>query len=86
MSVTTVTTVTTQNTRDPVIRVKNAVVSDLRRLRKEFFIYRESQNLPIDKETMCTKREWSYRNRQFKIRRCDFDYDLNHGIIRIVDN
>ena len=79
-------TVTTQTTRRAVIFVKNTEVSDLRALRKEFMIYRESQNLPIDEDTMCRKMGWFYNNTHFRIRPCDFNYDVRHGIVRVVDN
>ena len=79
-------TVTTVNTRRPVIFVKNTEVSELRALRKEFMIYRESQNLPIDKQTICRKMGWFYNNTHFRIRPCDFNYDVRRGIVRVVDN
>ena len=74
---------TTIGGRKAVIWVRNKKASSFRQWRKDLMLDRVLKGLSIDKKTMCRQKGWVFKGAYYKIRPCDYDYDVKQGIILV---
>ena len=74
---------TTIGGRKAVVWVRNKKASVFRKWRKELMVERVLCGLSIDKNTMCRQKGWMFNGICYKIRPCDYDYDVKQGIVLV---